>query len=752
MAWLGRTLWGLVLAGSVVGGLALAAGPPGTSRDPDATLRLEAIYAAKGPDYVPKTKLLENGQPKYVNRLIEEVSPYLLQHAHNPVDWRAWSEETLAEAEDRGMPIFLSVGYATCHWCHVMEGESFDNEQVAAVLNAHFIPIKMDREQHPELDHLYITATQIQQGHAGWPNSVWLTPDGRPFHTGTYFPREDFLRLLSSLADAWATRRGEVDQVASALSGALDDMMRLRTGPSVPIDSAVFAEAADGLAAMHNDLEGGFSQSQQFPREGFVLFLLDQWRATGEARARDMASLTLHAIAAGGIHDHVGGGFHRYTVDPNWRTPHFEKMLYNQALLARAFVEGWEITGDPAWRRAAERIFEYVARDMTDPAGAFYAAEDADSLSASGTLEEGAFYVWRPTDPAIAGTDAITALGLAQPATVEMGAVPHLPLGETVDFTMLDPLLDRLLIEREARPRPLRDEKIIAGWNGLMIRALADGATAFQLDEYADQAARAAEVVWSRLWTKERLNRFWAGGQIREEGVLQDYAWLGLGMVALFDATGEELWLSRATDLARLAWTRFGDGTGRLKMAALDGPLGPIYDNTDDATPSGESSALELFAALAVRTQHPEVAGWAEALRSALSSQIVNHPLNRLDALVASRKLDGGGTGFRRTLARGNVRVRLRDQHLHLSIASGWHINAHDAGASWLIGASLDGAETDWPAGIPVRLGFTTDELRVYEGALSLPFLASGPEISLSIQACSNEICLDPETATFRLP
>ncbi|MEL6479544.1 MAG: DUF255 domain-containing protein [Pseudomonadota bacterium] len=738
----------------------LPADPPSITREAALAERLAAAYAAKGPDYVPRTALLVGNRAKYVNRLILEASPYLLQHAHNPVDWRPWSEEALAEAAATGKAIFLSVGYATCHWCHVMEEESFDNEAVAALLNQHFIAIKIDREQRPDLDHIYITATQIQQGHAGWPNSVFLRPDGAPFHTGTYFPPDAFMTLLGAVAEAWSdpARRPEIDSVAAQLSAAIQRQQAARMTSSPPPGPEHFGAAVAQLSQMHNDLEGGFSDSQQFPQEGFLLFLLDQWRRTGDGVALQMATRTLDAIAAGGIHDHLGGGFHRYTVDPNWRTPHFEKMLYNQGQLARAFIEGWEATGDPIYARAAKRSFAYVARDMTDPDGAFYAAEDADSRDATGALEEGAFYVMPPDEVravmATAAEDVVSTLGLDQPATIEAGPVVHLDPAAQVDFAQLDPVLEALRRHRDRRARPLRDDKVIAGWNGLMIRALAEGAVAFERPAYAEQAARAGEAVWGRLWQDGRLRRLWAGGAPLEVGALQDYAWLGLGFLALDEAGAGPVWRERALSLADALVANFDDGAGRLKMAAADGPLGPVYDNSDGATPAGESSALEFLARVAALTQNARLRIRAEELRAALSAAMTEIPLLRTEATIGSRVLDAGASTLRRVVADGVVRVRIHplDRRLVLEIAEGWHLNAAEPGPDWLIGARAEGASIAWPEGREVMLGFSEEAIRVYQGRLDLVLEAPGSETVLHLQACSDAICLEPVAARFRLP
>ncbi len=731
--------------------------PPGNRRQPELHARLEAAYAAMGPAHRPRTHLLGDGdRPRYVNRLIEEASPYLLQHAHNPVDWRPWGPEALAEAAALDRPVFLSVGYATCHWCHVMEEESFDDEEVAGVLNAGFVPVKIDREQHPELDHVYITATQLQQRHAGWPNSLWLMPDGRPFHTGTYFPKPQFLQVLGAIREAWRDpeRRLEIEAVAARLSDGVRRFTQMRTEGKTALDEDVFARAARLILGQHNPRDGGFSTGQQFPQEGFLLYLLDHWRRTGEPAALAAATRTLDAIAAGGIHDQVGGGFHRYAVDPTWRTPHFEKMLYNQGLLARAFVEGWEIIGAAAWRRAAERCFAYVARDMTDADGAFYAAEDADSRDAEGRLAEGAFYAWTPDEATRAsGDDGVAStLGLHLPPTIEAGAVAHLTPGADVDFAALDPQLEKLRLVRDRRERPLRDDKVIAGWNGLMIRALAEAAVAFDEPRYAGMAARAGEALWARLWDGSRLARLWAGGRARQDGALEDHAWAGLGFLALADATGQAVWRERARAMVDAIEERFADGSGRLKMAAADGPLGVAYDSADGATPSGESSALELLARAARRGAGPEVEARARSLRDALSPIIAEQPLLRPDALVAARILDAGETGRRRVLGQGTVRVHLGSDRLLLGIAPGWHVNPPDAGGD-LVGIRLDGAGAHWPEGQSADSGPAEAAAGVYRGRLEVP-LATPPAglVTLRLQACSDRLCLAPETVTFRLP
>ncbi|MEM1275338.1 MAG: DUF255 domain-containing protein [Pseudomonadota bacterium] len=734
--------------------------PPTIQRSPDLRSQLEAAYAAKGPDYAPRTHLKgTDGRARYVNRLILEPSPYLIQHAHNPVDWHPWGAEALQRARDEDKPIFLSVGYATCHWCHVMEEESFDEAEVAALLNAHFIPVKLDREQRPDLDQIYITATQLQQGHAGWPNSIWLLPDGRPFHTGTYFPKPQFMGILQAIANAWAMpgQRPEIEQVATQIATAIQRQQAARLIKTPPPGPEQFNTAVAQLVEMQNEAEGGFSQSKQFPQEGFILFLLDQWRRIGDETALSVAVAALDAIAHGGIHDHLGGGFHRYTVDPNWRTPHFEKMLYNQGQLARAFVEGWEATGNPVYARAAKRAFAYIARDMTDPEGAFYSAEDADSLDPHGALEEGAFYVIAPSlaHEVLPGEAkfVIETLGLAEPPTIKAGPVVHLRPGAEIDYHRLDPMLEALRLARDRRPRPLRDDKIIAGWNGLMIRALAEGAVAFGAPDYAQMAAKAGETLWSRLWSGHHLHRLWAGGAALEDGMLEDYVWLGLGFAALFEATGVVVWRARAAMLAKAMLAQFDDGAGRLKMAAKDGPIGPVYESSDGATPAGESSAIEFLIRTARLTQEAELRIRAEELRATISAPMTEVPLLRPDAITGSRILDDGASTLRRVLADGTVTAHLTlAGELRLKVADGWHLNAAEPGPDWLSGARVEGAEVQWPKGDAVTLGFSRETIRIYQGELRLALTGISGPVTLHVQTCSDALCLEPISVTFRLP
>jgi len=530
----------------VLAGIDASAAPlPGASAARTGTL---GSLTAMPPVNPPRTKYIgDDGSPIYRNILLLERSPYLRQHAHNPVDWRPWGPEALAEAEARGIPVFISLGYATCHWCHVMEEESFDNAEIAATLNRDFIAIKVDRETLPQVDAQYMIATQLLQGNGGWPNNLFLTPKAEPILAFGYATPPAFHEALNQVSTDWQHPEGNAamrDQAASV--SEFVRLISLQRGAAEEIDNRVFDAATSALLETHDDFQGGFGGSPKFPNETMITYMLDRYERDGDQAALDSAVNTLRAIVAGGIHDQVGGGFHRYAVDPNWRTPHFEKMLYNQALLTQNLLQAHRLDGDPIFARAARRALDYVIRDMTAPGGAFFAAEDADSsISPGSEKEEGAFYSWTydQLEGAVGagGVESVrVALGLDQPPTIPAGAVAHFDPQARPDFISLDPVLERLRIARESRPKPLTDTKVIAGWNGLMIAALAEGSVILNEPRYLQAAERAAAFISQQMLGPDgSLARAYANGPL-EQGTIRDYAWLGLALVTLSDVTGND--------------------------------------------------------------------------------------------------------------------------------------------------------------------------------------------------------------------
>jgi uncharacterized protein len=505
-----------------------------------------------------------------MNRLANQTSPYLLQHAHNPVDWFPWGEEAFAKARAENKPIFLSIGYSTCHWCHVMERESFENHDIAAVMNRHFISIKLDREERPDIDHIYMTAVQTTTGHGGWPMSIWLTPDLKPFYCGTYFPPEHFQQLLERIHQIWQTNpagiRDQAEQITAALSVA-------PTQTGVPLDSAPLRLGLDQFRASFDPIDGGFGGAPKFPRPVALNFLL---RTPG----RDMALHTLRKMATGGLFDHLAGGFHRYSVDSLWLVSHFEKMLYDQAQLVIAYCDAFQITGDPFFADIARRTCDYVLRDMTSPDGAFYSAEDADSEGV-----EGKFYVWKKSE--IESPAFCDAYGVTEAGNWENGL-------NILHGTGYPEERAKLLAIRNQRIRPHRDEKILASWNGLMISGLSRAAQTLSEPRYRQAAQRAAGYFLGKQLTRT--------GSI--PALLDDYANFVTGLLDLYETDGGEKWLTHATALAGKMRELFED-TENGGFFMSDGNDANVIvrmkEDYDGAEPSGNSVVALLLLRLGDR-------------------------------------------------------------------------------------------------------------------------------------------------------
>ncbi|MBN2492720.1 MAG: thioredoxin domain-containing protein, partial [Planctomycetes bacterium] len=502
------------------------------------------------------------------NRLVREQSPYLLQHAHNPVDWYPWEPEAFAAAAARDVPIFLSVGYSTCHWCHVMAHESFENLAIARLLNEHFVPVKVDREERPDIDEMYLGATQVLTGHGGWPNSVWLTPDRRPFFAGTYFPPEDrpdrpgFPTVLRRIAAWWATERRHVEAQADEVTDAL---RRMAGGSHMAGSGRAGRErVAAALAELRRTFDprhGGFGTRPKFPPHGALALLLHEFELTGDRELLGMVTRTLDGLRLGGIHDHVGGGFARYATDERWFLPHFEKMLYDNAQLARAYVDAWRLTGTEDYRRAAERTFMWVLREMRHGEGAFYSAWDADSEG-----EEGKFYLWRRAEVREAlgtaeGELFCRVYGVSEAGNYCEEATGRRPgtnivyLEQPLEATAareglapaalqarMDDALEKLRAVRSRRVRPHLDDKVLASWNGLMIGSLAHGGRVLGEPRYVAAAAAAARFVLAHLRAGGRLRRSWRAGEAKLNAYLDDHVFLAHGLLDLHEATGEAVW------------------------------------------------------------------------------------------------------------------------------------------------------------------------------------------------------------------
>jgi uncharacterized protein YyaL (SSP411 family) len=561
------------------------------------------------------------------NRLANETSPYLLQHADNPVDWYPWSEEALQEAQTEDKPIFLSIGYSACHWCHVMAHESFGDEEVAAVLNQHFVSIKVDREERPDLDCIYMSAVQAMTGRGGWPMSVFLTPDGQPFYGGTYFPPErrygmsSFTDVLLAVADGWQNRRRELVESGERLVAAIERQSAIGGDlESETLDPETLSTAFENLWQRFDRTHGGWGGAPKFPQPMALEFLLCYHHATGDALALRMVTQTLEAMARGGMYDQLGGGFHRYSVDAQWLTPHFEKMLYDSAQLARVYLHTWQATGDIFYRTIVEETLDYIVREMTDPEGGFYSTQDADSEG-----EEGKFFVWTPSEIRdLLGQKAeafMEAYGVTEGGNFEGKSILEY-VGHVSQRTELAEARRKLFAAREQRVHPGRDEKVLTSWNGLMLAAFAEAARVLNRDDYRQIAERNAEFLLSELRTPEgRLLHTWKAcpersrrdGEAKINGYLEDYAYLIVGLLELYQTTFEPRWYLAARELAEVMIEHFSEPDGGFFDTSDDHEklITRPRELQDNAVPSGNAMAalgLLRLAGLAVEPRYAELA------------------------------------------------------------------------------------------------------------------------------------------------
>ncbi len=736
---------------------------------------------SKGPDYKPRTEhLLSDGSPIYTNRLILEASPYLIQHAHNPVNWYPWGDEAFKAAKDQNKPVFLSIGYATCHWCHVMERESFENEDIAKLINDNYIAIKVDREQLPDIDAMYMTAVMMITGSGGWPMSSWLDEQGRPFYGGTYFPAEHFNQLLTRINDLWKTDKGALMEQADQISAAMNQVNSTSIAAKDFGDAEIQAALSEAVTSFDEN-NGGFGGSPKFPRESTLYFLLDQANRKNRD-AQNVALSTLSHMANGGIHDHIAGGFHRYAVDSKWLVPHFEKMLYNQAALARNYSQAWWLTADINHQRTATRILDYVLREMRAENKLFYSATDADSEG-----EEGRFFVWTPEElDELLGTDAALAKELwniTGEGSFEGENIIHInrPLAQIAQSNQLstaallkkfDEWSDILLTARQLREKPLLDNKSLTSWNGMMIAALAEASTIFNRNDYLNAAVDTANTLWETMVTKDNgVYRSYFEGKASIDGTQPDYAYFAEGLIALFDATGDPLWLDKAAVLTDEMHNRFWDTAngayfmGGEQVAGAKLAIRP-KDIHDNAQPTGNSVAMRVLAKLFKRTGEPRFDTRANELIVALSGSVAESPSGFFYFLLGATEHLNGETGPQQYAARGRVSASAvrNDEKLDVSVkvADGWHINSDKPNQDYLIPTQIQlendepisGAE--YPEAISQTLSFENSLLSLFEGTftISTPITKNIEDTSvvkLQLQACDDKQCLPPETVTFTL-
>jgi hypothetical protein len=733
--------------------------------------------------YPLRTKHLDkNNQPLYTNRLIFEESPYLLQHAHNPVNWYSWSDEAFALAKKLNKPIFLSIGYSTCHWCHVMERESFDDIEIARYLNENFIAIKVDRERRPDVDRLYMTAVELIKGSGGWPISSFLLANGHPFYSEIYLPPDQFLSLLKNITHTWEHEQEKIILSANELSIAVHEKMKIRNEVTT-IDESVLRKGSENIMHRYDPLNGGFDGPIKFPNETNLLFLLQMVERKGNEEILTVVEYTLEKMAQGGIYDHIGGGFHRYSTDAEWQIPHFEKMLYNQANLARVYLYAYRLTGKQLYRRISEQILDYVLDDMTSPEGVYYSATDADSEEI-----EGAYFIWssdeiksllNPEDTKLVFEYfGITNAGNFNGKNVLFMPVSHEKfevkksrannLSERIEF-----IRAKLKKIRDKRSKPLRDDKIIVVWNGFIITALAKASQVLKKDDYLVAAKRSAEYLWDKQVTADhQLWRVNLNGNVSILAAQEDYASFSEAMIALYDVTGEQVWLDRATLLTDAMIDKFWDSEGSFfRMGAEESLFIQPIDIYDHAIPSGNSIAMHVLIKLSQRVFNYQYQDYVSQMLNSFSFNIDKRPDSYPYMLSAIDEYINGISGSIDYAGRGSIKIKSQFQgsnntlRIKLKIASDWHINSNKPLQDYLIPMKLtitDGNENwalsnvKYPEPTIKKLNFENEILTLYEGTIMLTanlWSRSNRnssnfkklDLQLQLQACNNDLCLPPE-------
>lgn len=739
---------------------------------------------------------------EHTNRLAGSFSPYLRQHAHNPVDWYPWGEEALEKARRENKPILVSVGYSTCYWCHVLEREVFSQEDVARAMNEQFVNIKVDREVRPDIDEIYMFATQMLTGRGGWPNNVLLTPDLKPFFAVTYLPKDQWMNLVANTADLWANKRPQLEQQADQVTGYLQQFFSGGKPmlASMPADR-IAGEYFSNLKMSYDSRYGGFGAGTKFPQEPNLLFLLDYAADANDDQALAMVENTVSHMMEGGIHDHVGGGFHRYATEREWKVPHFEKMLYNQGLLASVLAELYERTGKPEYKRALTRLLDFVAQDMTASNGAFYSAWDAETDAV-----EGDFYVWNRDElQKILGADDYDFLA----ACYDLSPLPHFPghkhpdgevlfqktnIKDPSEWDRLDGIFSKLLAVRSQRDKPLRDDKIVTAWNGMMIAGLADAGRVLDDPAYIQRADKAVRFILDTMRGKDgRLSRIYMEDQPHQNAFLDDYAWLAKGLMALYRATGDAYYKDQTLALVKTADQFLLDqdtGSYYLTDGSDKLPVRIRQGMDTGALPSDNAVMAQVFVDLYRATNESQWKDRAQTLISAFSQGFLEqtgsyghmiHALMRLNGPGDKQWLDPVASVETAAAKEQPVpaapaqeesidKVKVHTHILHdqssdtkkiveitVDIEDGWHLNANPASLDFLIPTVAD-IQTDQPSEVKVAYPdaekYTTPlgEIDVYSGEAKItatitskqPIDETKMRLLLQVQACQEATCYPP--------
>lgn len=758
--------------------------------------QLRSAETAREGNYDKRTEHLdEAGKALFINRLILEDSPYLLQHAHNPVNWFPWGEEAFVTAQREDKPVFLSIGYSTCHWCHVMEVESFDNIEVAKVLNRDFISIKMDREQYPDIDEIYMTAVQLISGQGGWPMSNFLMPDGKPFFAATYFPPANFLQLLGQISSAWTERRGELETSANSVQAAVQRI--LSNKPSGESNAITARQLVEALVQREDSRRGGLAGAPKFPQEPILLYLLEYAAREQSEDALGFVKRALQGMGRGGIYDQVGGGFHRYSVDADWLVPHFEKMLYNQSQLGLVYLRAWMLSAEPFFARVCRQTLDYVLRDMELPEGGYYSATDADSEGSEGT-----FFLWTPAqiEAALSAEQAamvIDVFGVSRLGNFEGANILHLEqslqdweLKYGKDFLQrLDEALVELYRIREQRIHPIRDDKRIVAWCAAMASTLIQAGVAMDEVRWVKSARKAVDHMLAVNVSKEgELTRIYLGGEVSIAAQLEDYVNLVQALILLFDATASISYLQDGLKLMKQALLSFWDeASGGFYLSPAQ-QRGPVLVRSRSAGDGAELSAvataldclwmLEQRSALLVRQEaDPDYAAIRQTALRNLQPVLDDSPLNHCSIMRVQSQAESasflltqyGDGGLIRCDARRKYDTSPVDQLIHCSIRCRvdrqWHVTAADESSANLRPLRVELADdTSWKleavsyphaSGILESAGI---EVTINAGEIDIDFTVSsrlespGPlEVRLHYQLCDDRQCLLPGVFRFLL-
>lgn len=710
------------------------------------------------------------------SRLANASSPYLRLHVGDAVLWYQWSDETFALAAKLNRPLLVSFGYTACHWCHVMQQTHFNVKSMAKTINDNFIPVIVDRERRPELDETYMLVTEALTQRGGWPNTVFLTPERKPFYGTGYIPATDFSQLLTAIVEGWVHRKPELVGEAERLSGVLQQYLTRRENAR-DLSSKVVAKAARDIAGQFDEFAGGLGRGPKFFQPTVLMFLMQQFERNNEAALLSAVETTLQAIASGGIHDLLDGGLHRYAVDPGWRVPHFEKMLYDQASMTRAYVEAYRITGKVEYGLMARKLADYVLQDLTSPEGGFYATRDADSDG-----EEGTFYVWskQQLNKILGAENAAYAIKVFE--MVGEGDLAGKIILNRDNFRQqtiprVERILARLAVARARRVKPQRDEKIVVSWNGLMISSLARAALILGEERYSKAAIRAGQFLWDHLRDKNgHLLRSYFSGRAEIKAELVDYAFLARSYIDIHDLSGQVVWLARARDLFQIMEDRFADKqSGDFYSSRGTIGFGRLKSRQDSDIASGNGVALDLMVALAKRDDGTALFRRSEKMIAALSGIAAKNPISGASILMAADRFLRGQDGPVQYGGGGAVRVHavLLDRRkrgeknrisVRITVADGWHINAHKPLEDYLIATDLSvvaagkskSAAISYPKPEIKHLGFSPSPLALLEGEFEITAEAvSGGkapyDVKLVVQACSDKICLAADTLKFRI-